>query len=87
MAADLGSGDSEFVVVSASKRKKANRVAHAARLEELRALNIAMADSGRVIQPGTPEYEKRLKHLLASLSPEELESILAGPRLNTVRNG
>jgi hypothetical protein len=73
--------------VSASKRKKAKRAAYAARLEELRALNITMADSGQVIQPGTPEYEKRLKHLLVSLSPEELEGLLAEVRFNTVRHG
>jgi hypothetical protein len=62
--------------VSASKRKKAARAAYAARIEALRAAKIGMADAGRNIEPGTPEYEKLLKELASVLSEEEFRDFL-----------
>jgi len=62
--------------LSASKRKKAGKAAFAARIETLRALRIGMSDSGRVIQPGTPEYEKKLKDFAATLSEDEFQGLI-----------
>lgn len=44
-----------------------------ARMAELRAQGPGISISGRTLKPGTREYEKALKSLVESTTPDELE--------------
>lgn len=57
--------------MSKSRRQKAAKAAHRARADHLRA-TMGIAVNGRDLKPGSREYEKALKEMLESTSPDEL---------------
>lgn len=62
--------------MSASDAKKRRKAANAARAEALRVGYFAMAEDGRQLEPGTREYEKRLRQVAASLSESEFQGLI-----------
>jgi hypothetical protein len=62
--------------LSASEAKKRRRAAFKARVDALRASKVLMSDNGRIIEPGTREYEKRLEKTAAMLSQEEFLGLI-----------
>jgi uncharacterized membrane-anchored protein YhcB (DUF1043 family) len=62
--------------MSKSKRRKQNKAQLEAYKAQLRK-TATFCDNGRVLQPGTREYEKALQHLIDSTSPEELIPLLS----------
>jgi hypothetical protein len=65
-----------YVPIMAGLKAKRNNTVRA-RMDKLRASGLAISVSGRRLKPGSREYEKMLKGLVESTSPDEL---VRGPR-------
>jgi hypothetical protein len=60
--------------MSKSDRRKAAEAQHEALKASLRT-KLTIGDGGKVLKPGTREYERELERLMVSLSPDELDEI------------
>ncbi len=60
-----------------ASRRKSREARIDAKVERLRRLNLAAVSDGKVLEPGTPEYERELRTSALWLSEDELASMEA----------